>query len=123
MSSADKTRNHDVIRRWVEARGGVPAIVKGTDGMLRIDFVRGAASGGHDANLEEVDWDTWFGVFDSSGIAFLYSDDPEGRFFKLVRAEADEDEDTEDSRRPSRRSGGARSEQGAWAASSDDDDA
>jgi len=37
------TRDHDVIRRWVEERGGRPASVRNTAsegraGLLRIDF-------------------------------------------------------------------------------------
>lgn len=90
MSSADRTRDHDQIRRWVEERGGIPTIVKGTEGLLRIDFIKGAKSGGREENLEEVGWDQWFQIFDESGLTFLYSPERDSKFFKLVRAEAEE---------------------------------
>jgi hypothetical protein len=43
MSSAQKTTDHDEIRRWTEARGGHPAKVQAqgkqlSGGILRIDF-------------------------------------------------------------------------------------
>ena len=92
MSSADRTRNHEQIRRWVEERGGIPTIVRGTGGLLRIDFIKGAKSGGREENLEEVDWDKWFQIFDESGLSFLFSPERDSKFFKLVRAEGDEEE-------------------------------
>lgn len=85
MASAEKTRDHDKIRQWAESRGGIPTVVKGTGGLLRIDFVEGAQSGGREASLEETSWDKWFAVFDESDLDFLYSPDEESRFFKLVR--------------------------------------
>jgi hypothetical protein len=85
MASATRTTDHEAIRRWVEERGGIPAIVKGTEGLLRIDFVRGEKSGGRAASLEEVDWERWFEIFDDSELAFLCSPDPDNKFFKLVR--------------------------------------
>jgi hypothetical protein len=44
MSSAKTTTDHDAIRKWVEKRGGYPAVVKSTEekgqpgGLLRIDY-------------------------------------------------------------------------------------
>jgi hypothetical protein len=93
MSSAKRTRDHDEIRAWVQDRGGVPAIVKGTGGMLRIDFVEGARSGGHEPNLDETDWDRWFEVFDDRGLTFLYTPTGESRFFKLVYGDTDDEDD------------------------------
>jgi hypothetical protein len=89
MASAMKTRDHDQIRTWTEERGGVPTVVKGTDGLLRIDFVEGASSGGRERSLEQVDWDQWFRVFDESDLTFLCSPEPDSKFFKLVRASSD----------------------------------
>lgn len=84
MASAKRTRDHDTIREWTEARGGVPAIVEGTGGLLRIDFVEGKGSHGHEARLEETDWDRWFEIFDDRELDFLYQDEGDSRFFKLV---------------------------------------
>lgn len=87
MAAAIQTQDHDEIREWVEARGGVPAIVKGTEGLLRIDFVEGPRSGGHEPTLEEVDWETWFEKFDENDLVFLYSPEKKSRFFKLISEE------------------------------------
>ena len=78
------TTDHDVIRKWAEARGGRPARVKGTGdegdaGLLRLDF------GKPEENLEPIDWKEFFDKFDESGLAFVYEDEPDSRFGKLVR--------------------------------------
>ena len=88
-SQTEQTTDHDEIRRWVEEHDGTPAIVRGTEngggGVLRIDFPGGA---GED-QLEHVEWDEWFRIFDDNDLAFLYqqqkSDGGDSTFFKLVR--------------------------------------
>lgn len=67
MASANHTKDHDTIRRWAEERGGGPAIVRGTGGLLRIDVVEGAGSGGHEPRLREATWDEWLDVWCSRG--------------------------------------------------------
>jgi hypothetical protein len=88
MASARVTTNHAEIRKWVEARGGSPAHVKGSGddhdpGILRIDF-----PGGSGDNLEAIEWDRWFAAFEDSELAFIYQDrtaDGEtSRFNKIV---------------------------------------
>lgn len=75
MSEAKVTTDHDEIRKWVEAREGRPARVKGTagkdeeGGVLRIDF------GKPDPSLEKIDWDQFFDVFDERELAFLHQDE------------------------------------------------
>ena len=91
MSSETKTTtDHDEIRRWVEEHGGRPARVRGTgsgegDGVLRIDFPGGAG----EEQLEHIDWDEWFEIFDRNDLAFLYQErkasGEDSTFFKLVR--------------------------------------
>lgn len=81
---SETTTDHDVIRKWAEARGGRPARVKGTGGgedagLLRLDF------GAPEENLEPIEWDEFFETFDASGLALVYDDDSESRFSKLVR--------------------------------------
>lgn len=87
MSSSETTTDHDVIRQWIEQRGGVPTVVKGTqddegEGILRIDFAE------PDDALEEISWDEFFETFEDRGLAFLYQDETkdgkESRFFKFV---------------------------------------
>lgn len=84
MSTSTTTTNHDRIRKWVEARKGHPARVKGQgpDGILRIDF------GVPEETLEKISWDEFFRIFDENELAFLYQDKTEGgktsRFSKFV---------------------------------------
>jgi hypothetical protein len=79
------TTDHDTIRKWAEARGGRPARVSGTGdegGILRIDFQE------PDERLEEIDWETFFAVFEDRKLAFLFQDKTAGgktsRFNKFV---------------------------------------
>jgi hypothetical protein len=73
MSEASTTTDHEEIRKWADERGGRPARVsdtadKGGGGVLRLDF------GEKDESLEEIDWDTFFKVFEESELAFLHQD-------------------------------------------------
>jgi hypothetical protein len=86
--SAVTTTDHDTIRKWAEERGGHPASVKGTGseddpGLLRIDFP-GYGGGG---KLEEISWDEFFQGFEENQLAFLYEEDRNSRFSKLIRRE------------------------------------
>jgi hypothetical protein len=81
------TTNHEVIRRWAEARGGTQATVPGTEhgtrlGVLTFDF---PGYGGE--NLEHVSWDEWFKTFDARKLNFLYqenkTDGTQSNFFRL----------------------------------------
>ena len=83
MAEAKTTTDHEEIRRWVESRGGRPAHVTETGGradpgILRIDFAD------PDDRLEEMSWDDWFEAFEENKLAFLYQDEGESRFNKLV---------------------------------------
>lgn len=85
MASAKVTTDHDEIRKWVEARGGHPAHVKrtsddGNPGVLRIDYPGFSGAG----TLERIDWDQFFEWFDRDKLAFLYQDERDSRFSKLV---------------------------------------
>lgn len=86
--TSKSTTNHDEIRRWVEERGGKPALVKGTEGkneehagLLRIKFQE-------EDKLEETDWETFFKTFDEKNLRFLYQEETKdhktSRFFKFV---------------------------------------
>jgi hypothetical protein len=90
---AKRTRDHETIRRWAEARGGRSAVVEDTQ-ILRIDF--DDPDGSRDAKLKPVSWDEFFRVFDDRGLEFLYQDKTAdgkvSRFFKFVRS-GSEDED------------------------------
>ena len=91
-STTKRTKNHTTIRRWVEARGGWPATVKGTKrrgedaGLLRIDYPGYSGKG----KLQRIEWDEFFEKFDEENLEFLYQNKPNSRFSKLVRAGGDE---------------------------------
>jgi hypothetical protein len=89
MSEVIRTKSHDEIRRWAEARDGRPAIVEGTDaevpgGVLRIDF----GAGELDESLREVTWDDFFQTFDQHGLKFVCAEEAEdgspSRFCRIV---------------------------------------
>ena len=93
MSSAETTTDHEVIRKWIEARGGHPAVVRATEdddrpgGIIRVDFKE------PDEGLEEMDWDGFFEVFEESKLAFLHQDKTKdgsvSRFNRFVKREED----------------------------------
>ncbi len=86
MSGKSKTTtDHEEIKRWVEARGGSPAQVKGSGtakqpGILRIDY---PGFSGEDT-LEAVEWEAFFETFENRKLAFVYDTAKESRFSKLI---------------------------------------
>ena len=92
MSSAKTTTNHDEIRKWVEKRGGHPAVVAATEngsrpgGLLRIDYDE--PGGNDDDRLHRISWNEFFDILDKNGIAFLYDPEDDSRFSKFVQNES-----------------------------------
>ena len=88
---ATTTTNHNEIRKWVEARGGDPALVKDTaengreGAMIRSDF--DDPDGSKDAGLKRVSWEEFFEIFDKNDLAFLRQDVPDSRFNTFVQRE------------------------------------
>lgn len=85
--SAKTTTNHDEIKKWAEASDGKPATVKGTGdgeeaGLLRINF-----PGYAEDNLKDISWEEFFEKFEEKKLAFLYQDEKDSRFNKLVNRE------------------------------------
>ena len=87
MEHTKTTTNHKHIKRWVEARGGHPARVRGTEvtgssGVLLIDYPS------YSPTLETISWDEFFKGFEENDLAFLYEDEQkpgtQSRFSKLV---------------------------------------
>ncbi|AEH90842.1 conserved hypothetical protein [Mesorhizobium opportunistum WSM2075] len=66
VSDALKTTNHEVIRAWIEAREGRPAVAKGA--ILRVDF------GEADEELQPIEWEEFFRIMDTNNLAFLHQD-------------------------------------------------
>jgi hypothetical protein len=83
-SDVKYTTNHDVIRRWVEARGGWPAKFR------RIYFSRYVTRG----VLPRVRWEEFFQTFEEQRLAFLYQEHTAtGRlshFFRIVSRRPDD---------------------------------
>lgn len=93
LHTAERTTDHDTIRRWAEERGGHPAAVKRTNrgrntGIIRIDFPGYSGEG----SLEEISWDDFFRKFDDSNLALVYqektAEGEKSNFNKLVRRTA-----------------------------------
>lgn len=87
------TTDHEVIRKWVESRGGRPASVKKTHekdepGIIRIDFPGFSGAG----SLEPITWKEFFEQFDDRKLAFLYQEKTASgevsRFNKLISRES-----------------------------------
>jgi hypothetical protein len=92
-AEAKVTTNHDEIRKWVEARGGHPSRVKGTNeeggsGILRIDYPGYTG----EERLEPIDWEEFFRGFEENKLAFLYQEETktgdESRFSKLIERDS-----------------------------------
>jgi hypothetical protein len=89
------TTAHEVIRRWAEERGAVPAAVAGTEhedrpGVLRFDF----PPLGDDDRLRHVSWEEWFETFDRRGLNFIFqeklADGRQSNFFRLENPERED---------------------------------
>jgi hypothetical protein len=81
------TRSHEVIERWAQERGAVPATVPGTEhdghpGVLRFDF---PGYGGQD--LQHISWEDWFRAFDERNLTFKFQehkkDGAQSNFFQF----------------------------------------
>lgn len=73
-SHSSTTRDHEEIRRWAEARNGIPAAVKNTgtnkdSGTLRIDFPNHS-----EGPLVHISWEEFFKKFDEGRLEFLYQE-------------------------------------------------
>jgi hypothetical protein len=87
----NSTTDHQTIRKWINERGGVPAVVndKGDNTeILRVDF---PDADNENENLVTVTWERFFEIFDQDDLAFLYQNETDdgstSRFNKFVRRE------------------------------------
>jgi len=76
------TKDHEKIKQWANERKAHPSIVRGTAALLRFDFEE--AEGEREENLEEIDWNKFFDIFDSRGIELTYDEDKGSRFHKFT---------------------------------------
>lgn len=89
-NKAFKTVQFEVIKAWVEERGGKPARVKGSkdkrkkeDGILSVDF------GDPGSSLEPVSWKEFEKIFDEHRLAFLFQEETakgeQSLFYRFVK--------------------------------------
>lgn len=72
------TTEHNEIRRWAGERGGMPAIVEGTEAELRFDWGEG------DESLVRISWPDFFEIFDEQGLAFAHIEDDDSSVYEFV---------------------------------------
>ncbi len=71
------TTNHQDIRDWAAARGGMPAILEGTESGLRFDW-------GEDSNLMRLSWTDFFEIFDENSLALMHIEDDDSSVYEFV---------------------------------------
>lgn len=71
------TTHHGEIREWAESRGGMPAIVDGSDSELRFDW-------GEGGSYTRIDWGEFFDVFEQEGLAFSHIEDDDSSVYEFV---------------------------------------
>jgi hypothetical protein len=82
------TIDHDEIRKWIEGRGGVPAlsVIKETKIPI-INFAHGLP------HATEVTWEEWFRIFDEDHYAFVCKetrfDGMQSQFCQLIPRDSD----------------------------------
>ncbi len=77
------TTNHAEIRAWAAGRGGMPAIVAGTEAGLRFDW------GENEPDVLRISWPEFFEIFDEQGLAFAHIEEDDSSVYEFVpRTEA-----------------------------------
>ena len=91
--------DHQEIRDWVEARAGQPALSDPALGMGQAEPILRLAFGQHAyqdtdqgwdeiGNVEIIEWDEWFRIFEERELALVVAEDVPGRreeFHEFVR--------------------------------------
>ncbi len=86
------TRDHEVIRKWAEERGAVPAAAStvrqtARPRVLRFDF----PGFGGGKRLQQISWEEWFKTFDERELVFLFQEHlksgNQSNFFRLDNPE------------------------------------
>jgi hypothetical protein len=75
------TTNHSDIRQWAAGRGGMPAIVPGTQAELRFDW-------GEGDNLTRLSWENFFDIFEeehlAEHLAFAHIEEDDSSVYEFV---------------------------------------
>ena len=76
------TTNHDEIRAWAAGRGGMPAILAGSEAGLRFDWGEG------DEDMQRITWGEFFDIFEAEGLAFSHIEDDDSSVYEFVPRQA-----------------------------------
>ena len=82
------TADHDEIRAWADERNAVPATEGGAGEATSPTVLRFRFRQSPTANLEQIDWPTWFRTFDHLRLSFIYvvpNDGSRSNSFQLER--------------------------------------
>ncbi|WEX09950.1 hypothetical protein [Chelativorans sp. AA-79] len=99
MAETKVLTEHEEIRDWAAARAGQPALRTPALGMSQADPVLGFAFGQHAyedtdrgwdefGEIEIIEWDDWFRLFDERELALVVAEDVPGRreeFHEFIR--------------------------------------
>ena len=77
---ADKyTTNFSNVKKWIEHRGGFPAVVSGvTDEGMERPFVIDIVFDPDNKEVERIEWEEFFDWFDRENLALRYNDAVKG---------------------------------------------
>jgi hypothetical protein len=72
------TTNHEEIRAWAAGRGGMPAIIEGTEAGLCFDW------GESDNDIMRLTWSEFFDIFEEQGLAFAHIEEDDSSVYEFV---------------------------------------
>lgn len=72
------TTDHEEIRAWAAGRGGMPAIIEGTEAGLRFDWGEG------DMDVMRLSWNEFFDIFEEQGLAFAHIEEDDSSVYEFV---------------------------------------
>lgn len=85
MANPKVTTDHEEIRHWVEEHEGRPATETGSVGKNEGRVVKIFFPDQYTSNpVEEITWDEFFEKFEQEDLAFMYKEDEDSRFFRIV---------------------------------------
>lgn len=81
MNDKKVTTDHEEIRNWVEEHEGRPAVAPDRKNRAVRIFFPDQYVGDP---VQEISWDEFFDKFEEEDLAFMYKDDEDSRFFRIV---------------------------------------
>jgi hypothetical protein len=80
----DTTENR-TIKSWAEKRGGKPALLQQKDDTGRAgDMLKIIFPDENSKKYELLSWDQFFTIFEENNLKFLFIDEDEKQFYRLV---------------------------------------